>query len=228
MKDLIYVVEDDKNLNNLITYNIKKENFSVKSFYRGIDVLLAVKKEKPDLIVLDLNLPDIDGVYVAKLLKSDSETKNIPIIMLTTKSSETDKIVVGLKVGADYILTKPFSVKELIIRIKNLLERYKYLKKNNLIRINDLKIFPDNFEVKINNKNIKLTTSEFKILLHLIKNEGKVLPRDYLLKNVLNSTADESSRVIDVHIRRLRNKLGKYGKYIKTVRNIGYKFEISD
>ncbi len=228
MKDLIYVVEDDKNLNNLITYNIKKENFSVKSFYRGIDVLLAVKKEKPDLIVLDLNLPDIDGVYVAKLLKSDSETKNIPIIMLTTKSSETDKIVVGLEVGADYILTKPFSVKELIIRIKNLLERYKYLKKNNLIRINDLKIFPDNFEVKINNKNIKLTTSEFKILLHLIKNEGKVLPRDYLLKNVLNSTADESSRVIDVHIRRLRNKLGKYGKYIKTVRNIGYKFEISD
>ena len=222
---LIYVVEDDEDINELLVYNLKKEGFEVKSFLNSKEAYNKIKYDHPDLIILDIMLPDMDGLEFCKLLKADSETEDIPIIMLTAKSTEIDKIV-GLELGADDYVTKPFSLRELIARIKTVLKRSKKLaKESKIIRIKNLEIDPLRIEVRINGKSVDLTAKEFKLLLLMIYSEGKVLTRDQILSSVWETDLDVYDRTIDVHIKKLRDKLGEYSECIKTVRGVGYKWE---
>ncbi|WP_456399692.1 response regulator [Persephonella sp.] len=225
---LIYVVEDDEDINELLVYNLKREGFSVKSFLSSKTAYENISLDQPDLIILDIMLPDMDGLEFCKLLKSSRETEDIPIIMLTAKSTEIDKIV-GLELGADDYVTKPFSLRELLARIKTVLKRSKrFSKKEKIIRINDLEINPSKIDVRINGNRIELTAKEFKLLLLLINGDGNVLTREQILSSVWENDLDVYDRTIDVHIKKLRDKLGKYGKCIKTVRGSGYKWECGE
>ena len=224
----VYVVEDDEDINELLVYNLKKEGFNVKSFFSGKDALEGIKIEIPDIIILDIMLPDIDGLEVCKILKADKDKKNIPVIMLTAKSTEIDKIV-GLELGADDYITKPFSFRELLARIRAVLRRYKNSEKTTKqykeIKLNDFSINLEKFEVKIKNEKINLTTREFKLLMALINSKNKVLSRDFIIETVWENYPDIYDRTVDVHIKNLREKLKEYGKNIKTIRGIGYMWE---
>ena len=228
---VIYIVEDDEDINELLQFNLSREGYKVKSFYNSKDALESLSKDKPDLIILDIMLPDIDGLEFCKILKSDKNLFHIPIIMLTAKSTEIDKIV-GLELGADDYITKPFSFRELIARIKAVLRRTKRYtpenKKgvnNSIIRVGDLEIDQNKLEVRIEGKSIKLTSKEYKLLLTLINSRNKALSRDYILDTVWKDEFDVYDRTIDVHIKKLRDKLGDYAKYIKTVRGYGYMWD---
>ncbi|WP_297456129.1 response regulator transcription factor [Persephonella sp.] len=226
---LVYVVEDDEDINELLVFNLRKEGFDVKSFLSSIPALQSLEKEKPDIILLDIMLPDMDGLEFCKKLKSDERFSEIPIIMLTAKSTEIDKIV-GLELGADDYITKPFSLREVIARIRAILRRTgcKDKEKRSFIKIKGIEISPEKFEVKVDGKEIPLTSKEFKLLMLLINNKGKVLSREQILSQIWKDEFDVYDRTIDVHIKKLRDKLGKYGKYIKTVRGVGYMWEEED
>ena len=223
---LIYIVEDDEDINELLVYNLKKEGFQVKPFLESKKALESLTSDFPDLILLDIMLPDIDGLEFCKRVKSDTKLSKIPIIMLTAKSTEIDKIV-GLELGADDYITKPFSFRELIARIKAVLRRAERCKEESstVLKENDLKIYPDKFEIFISDKKVDLTKKEFQLLMALIKNKGKVLSREYLLENIWKDELNVFDRTIDVHIKKLRDKLERYGEKIKTVRGVGYKWE---
>lgn len=224
---LIYVIEDDEDINELLTYNFRKEGFEVKSFPNGKVAFEHIKQDKPDAVVLDLMMPEIDGLEFCKLVRSDKELQHTPLIMLTAKSTEIDKIV-GLELGADDYVTKPFSFRELLARVKAVIRRsksYHFPTAKPSYTFGDLKIIPEKFEVKIGEKNVNLTITQFKLLLALVNAEGRVLSRDYILENVWKWDKDIYDRTIDVHIKKLRELLGEYGNCIKTVRGIGYKWE---
>jgi DNA-binding response OmpR family regulator len=223
----LYIIEDDEDINELLVYNLEKERFKVRSFLNSKEALKSLEKgDIPDLIILDIMLPDIDGLEFCKLLKSRDDLSDIPIIMLTAKSTEIDKIV-GLELGADDYITKPFSFRELIARIKAVLRRTKRddTNKAKIIKIEDLIINPLKLEVKIGDQPVKLTSKEFKLLLTLVNSKNRALSREYLLNTIWKDELDVLDRTIDVHIKKLRTKLGEYGKYIKTIRGYGYMWE---
>ena len=227
MEKLIAVVDDEKDILNLITHHLKREGYQVKPFQSGKDFLLYINSVPPDLVLLDIMLPGMDGLELCRILKSKPQTHSIPIIMITAKSTEAD-IVVGLELGADDYIVKPFRIRELVARVKSILRRYAM---ENLgdetLRIGPLSINPPSYEVSVDSQKIDLTTTEFKILETLAEAEGKVFTRDQLLKRK-TLWGDERvvfDRTIDVHIKNLREKLGSAGKMIKTVRGIGYKLE---
>ncbi len=225
----VYIVEDDEDINELVAYNLKKEGFKVKQFFNSKDAYESLSKEQPDIILLDIMLPDIDGLEFCKMVRSDNKLSYIPIIMLTAKSTEIDKIV-GLELGADDYITKPFSFMELIARIKAVLRRtYREKSKSDekIISAEGLKIYPDKFKVLIDDTPVNLTSKEFKLLLLLTGSPGKVFSREEILNNVWENEYDVYDRTVDVHIKHLREKLKDYGKCIKTVRGIGYKWECS-
>ncbi|PMP63432.1 MAG: DNA-binding response regulator, partial [Sulfurihydrogenibium sp.] len=210
---LIYVIEDDEDINELLTYNFRKEGFEVKSFPNGKVAFEHIKQDKPDAVVLDLMMPEIDGLEFCKLVRSDKELQHTPLIMLTAKSTEIDKIV-GLELGADDYVTKPFSFRELLARVKAVIRRsksYHFPTTKPSYTFGDLKIIPEKFEVKIGEKNVNLTITQFKLLLALVNAEGRVLSRDYILENVWKWDKDIYDRTIDVHIKKLRELLGEYG-----------------
>ncbi len=225
---VVYIIEDDEDINELVAYNLEKEGFKVKQFYNSREAYESIKKEKPDIIILDIMLPDIDGLELCKMIRSDKEIFDIPIVMLTAKSTEIDKIV-GLELGADDYITKPFSFKELIARIKAVLRRTKKSfseeKSKDIIQIGNLKIYLSEFKVVLNDRPVTLTSKEFKLLILLIRSSGKVLSREEILNHIWKDNYDVYDRTIDVHIKHLREKLKEYGKCIKTVRGIGYKWE---
>jgi two-component system alkaline phosphatase synthesis response regulator PhoP len=224
---LIYVIEDDEDINELLTYNFKKEGFDVRSFPNGKVAFEHIKQEKPDIVVLDLMMPEVDGLEFCKLVRSDKELEHIPLIMLTAKSTEIDKIV-GLELGADDYVTKPFSFRELLARVKALLRRSKSLHfptAKSEYKFRDLKICPEKFEVTIKGQPVHLTTTQFKLLLALVNSQGKVLSRDYIIEHVWAWDKDVYDRTIDVHIKKLRELLKEYGNCIKTIRGVGYKWE---
>ena len=223
---LIVVLDDDEHILELIRFNLTKENYEVKTFDTLKEFFNFLKQTIPDLIILDIMLPEIDGYEICKKLKSDVRLKNIPIIFLSAKSEEVDKIL-GLELGAEDYIIKPFSVRELVARVKVVLRRTeqpptisKQIKINNTLVI-DL----DNFEVYVENKKVELTTAEFKLLETLVSNKNRVLSRDTLLDYLWGTQKAVIDRTIDVHITNLRKKLGKASKFIKSVRGIGYKFE---
>jgi len=222
----ILIIEDDQDIAELLEFNLKEEHFQVELCLNGQSGLTKARKILPDLIVLDLMLPDLGGLDICKALKQDPATLNLPILMLTAKGEEMDRIV-GLELGADDYLTKPFSTRELILRIKAILKRYKgarELKSKGAASFGELSLDPERFEVKVSGQNINLTALEFKLLNYLFDKKGRVATRDILLDRVWGYDADLNTRTVDTHIKRLREKLGDAGKYIETIRGVGYRF----
>ena len=229
MNELIAILDDEKDIVNLISINAKKNNYKVIEFNKSESLMKFLKTErvKPDLIILDIMLPDIDGFEVCKMIRNDPQLKNIPIIMLTAKIEETDKLI-GLELGADDYITKPFSIKELFARIKVIFRRRQNNNNNiPIININN-EIFIDSqkFEVyDINNNKIELTTTEFKIFRILVEKTGWVFTRDKLIEELHGIDKVIFDRTIDVHIKHLREKLGKYADLIETIKGVGYRFK---
>lgn len=224
---LITIVEDEEDIVKLVSHHLKREGFKVKEFHNGRDFLSYIESVVPDLAVLDIMLPGIDGLEICRILKNKSTTASVPIIMLTAKASEAD-VVVGLELGADDYIVKPFSPRELVARVKTVLRRTGAREsEDNIIKIGPLAINTEKYEVSVNNEKVLLTTTEFKILEVLADGKGRVFTRDQLLKKKRLWGDDKLvyDRTIDVHIKNLREKLGAAGNMIKTVRSIGYKLE---
>ncbi|MDD5529220.1 MAG: response regulator [bacterium] len=225
MNKIIAVVEDEPDILHLVSINLEKSGFKVKGFEDGNSFLKGIKETTPALIILDLMLPDIDGLEICKLLKKDDKTASIPVIMLTAKGEETDKIV-GLELGADDYVTKPFSPRELVARVKAVLRRRDPEKMSKNIEIADILVIDlEKYEVTLEGKPLELTTTEFKILEMLAKKRKWVFTREQILDYLWGEEKAVIDRTIDVHIRHLRTKLGKAGSWIKNIRGIGYKLE---
>lgn len=223
----IAIVEDDRDILELIALHVQKAGFKAKKFTDGESFLRYLSTDVPDLLILDLMLPDIDGLELCKTLRNSPATSKMPIIILTAKIDETDKIV-GLELGADDYVTKPFSPRELIARVKAILRRTSQEKdKTEIIKIGDLLTIDVNkMEVFVEGEKVDLTLTEFKLLKHLAEKPGWVFSRERLLNAVWGDEKPVLDRTIDVHIKKLRDKLGKAGKLIKSVRGLGYKIEI--
>ncbi|MGB3366198.1 MAG: response regulator transcription factor [Acidaminobacteraceae bacterium] len=227
MANKILIVEDEINIVELIKFNLEENGYDVVFATNGEDGLNKAFEEMPDLILLDLMLPIIDGIDVANRIKNSKSLRDTPIIMLTAKSSETDKIV-GLEIGADDYITKPFSVRELLARVKVVLRRYnktKDLDSNKHFEINGLIIDDEKHEVSRDDKVYALTLKEYDLLRMLAQNRGKVLSRNFLLDEIWGYDYFGETRTVDVHIRHLRSKIDdeENGKIIETVRGVGYK-----
>jgi len=219
----IFVVEDEPDIRETLSYNLNQEGFKVSEFSDAESCLNKIKEKKPELIILDLMLPGMSGLDLCKLVKSNNELKNISIIMLTAKSEEIDRIV-GFELGADDYVTKPFSVRELILRVKVILKKsFEDLNESTIIEFGQIKLNLDAYEVVVDDKEIFLTTLEFKLLKHLIERKGRVQTRDQLLGDVWGYSSEVTTRTVDTHIKRLREKLGDIGAYIQTVRGVGYR-----
>jgi two-component system alkaline phosphatase synthesis response regulator PhoP len=227
-KKKILVVDDEEDILELVRYNLAREGFKILCASYGEDGLKAAKAEKPNLIVLDLMLPGIDGLDVTRRLKADDATRKIPIVMLTAKGEESD-IVTGLELGAEDYITKPFSPRVLVARVKAALRRE--LKDETLerevIRIHEITVHPGRHEVLVNEKPVQLTFTEFGILYFLIKKPGWVFTRNQIVDAVKGDDYYVTDRSVDVQIVGLRKKLGKAGKHIETVRGVGYKLKES-
>ncbi len=219
---VIAVVDDEKDITNLVAFHLKREGFSVRKFFNGEDFIKSLAKETYDCIILDLMLPGIDGISITKFLKANEKTANIPLIMLTAKGSEED-IITGLEAGADNYVTKPFSPRVLTAKVKVLTKKRKDEK---IIKRNELSIDIEKHRVNCGTELITLTPTEFKMLEILAKNEEKVFTREDLLNRVWGYSASPTHRAVDVHIKHIREKLGKCGCYLKTIRGIGYKFSL--
>jgi len=223
MKAKIFIVEDEPSIVQLVKYNLEKENFKVLVSNNGEEGLQEIKKTEPDLILLDWMLPDLSGIDICKALRKDTKFKNIPIIMLTARSQEEDKVL-GLNVGADDYLPKPFSNLELIARVNALLRRSKPSVAEDVISFQDLKI--DRLQRKVfrGNVEIKLGPTEYKLINFFVKNPSRVYSREQLLENIWTSSIDVELRTVDVHIRRLRKEINlpNTKNLIRTVRSAGY------
>lgn len=224
-KEKILVVDDEEDILELVRYNLLKEGYTVDCVKSGEKAIAFAKSKSPDLIVLDLMLPGVDGLEVCKLLKADSTTSQVPIIMLTAKSEDAD-IVSGLELGADDFITKPFSPRVLIARIRAVLRRASRRKipTASIIKIHDFIIDSTRHEVIIAEQKVRLTPSEFKILSFLAGRPGWVFTRDQIIETVKGDDYIVTERSIDVQIVGLRKKLGEHGKFVDTVRGVGYRF----
>lgn len=230
MREKILIVEDEKDIIKMLEYNLKKEGFKVIDARDGEDALDLAMREYPDLILLDLMLPGMDGLEVCRALKKEAKTASIPIIMLTAKAQESDKVV-GLELGADDYITKPFSPRELIARIKAVLRRVTEKEKlPEIFQAGDLRIDFARISVAVKGKLVTLTAKEFELLKTLLKANGRVLSRDYLLDTIwgFDHAMEIQTRTVDVHIRTLRKKLKSESRRIVTVKNYGYRFEGED
>ncbi len=226
MNKQIFVVEDEPDILELVTINLQRAGFTVEFFENAGMFLKKLEVKKPDLIILDLMLPDADGFDICKHLKSTDDTRSIPIIMLTARVDEVDRIL-GLELGADDYVTKPFSVKELVARVKVVLRRSIEEPEKARIEIAEgaLLIDSEKHEVLSRGKKIDLTSTEFKILALLASKKGWVFSRDKILDTLWGSEKIVVDRTIDVHIKHLREKLGDAAKFIKNIRGVGYKLE---
>ncbi|MDD4907615.1 MAG: response regulator transcription factor [Candidatus Omnitrophica bacterium] len=230
MKEKILIVDDEKDIVKMLDYNLKKEGFRTVIAHDGEDALRSANKEHPDLVLLDLMLPGRDGLDVCKSLKNDPKTARIPIIMLTAKTQEADKIV-GLELGADDYVTKPFSPRELVARIKAVLRRGNDKEKlPETLKAGELVMDFARISVTVKDKPVELTAKEFELLKTLIKARGRVLSRDYLLDTIwgFDNAMEIQTRTVDVHVRSLRKKLKSEAKHIITVKNYGYRFDTEE
>jgi two-component system phosphate regulon response regulator PhoB len=221
----ILVIEDDKDIAELVEFNLRAENYRVEISHNGREGLQRAQKGPPDLILLDLMLPDLNGLEVCKELKRDRRTQHIPIIMVTAKGAELDRVV-GFELGADDYLAKPFSIRELTLRVKAILRRAqgKGQEQPSELQFGILSLDPSKYEVKVKGQAIKLTALEFKLLKYLFGMKGRVATRDMLLDRVWGYDTELNTRTVDTHIKRLREKLGDAGIYIETLRGTGYRF----
>lgn len=221
-KPTILVVDDEKDLVNLVRYNLQKEDYNVICAYDGLSVLDLVWAKRPDLIILDLMLPDRSGIDICQEIKQHVQLKHIPIIMLTARSSEYDRIK-GFESGAEDYVVKPFSPKELVLRVKVVLARTRQVTPEKL-QVGSLTIYPEQYKVLVGNEEVYLTHTEFRILLTLAKQPNIVKTREQLLHDVWQDSADEIlDRAVDAQVKRLRAKLGSERDSVETVRGIGYR-----
>lgn len=223
-REEILVVEDEEDILELLNYNLSKEGYSVRLANCGEDALEKIKEKAPDLILLDLMLPGIDGLEVCRQLKRDPQLQRIPVIMLTAKTEDID-IVTGLEVGADDYLTKPFGTRVLVARIRTVLRRQteKEPTAKEIIKINDIAINQERHQVEVEGKTVNLTLSEFRLLLLLARRPGIVFSRYQIQESLHGDTHLTTDRSVDVQVVGLRKKLGKAGKHIETVRGVGYR-----
>ncbi len=225
MSRKILIIEYDKDIVELVRHYLEKENFVLKDAADGFSGLKKAKAENFDLVILDIMLPEMDGLEVCKELRADPKTSSTSIIMLTAKGEETDKIV-GLEIGADDYLTKPFSPRELVARVKALLRRVeKKPEKEKIYRYGNLVLDLFKHEVALNKQALQLTSKEFALLECLLRNKGRVLSRDYLMDQVWGYDYYGGMRTVDVHIRRLREKIPLLSQNIQTVKNLGYRLK---
>ena len=221
----ILVIEDEPDIRKTLEYNISREGHTVLTAGSLHDAEKILQSQSISLVLLDLMLPDGSGLDFCRKLKTNSKTESIPVIILTAKDDEVDKVV-GFELGADDYVTKPFSVRELILRIKAVLKRGEV--KKDIVEVErqfgDLKIDIESHEVYVDEMQIELTALEFKLLNQLVETRGRVQSRDQLLTEVWGYSAEVTTRTVDTHIKRLRNKLGSMGKYVQTIRGVGYKF----
>jgi len=227
-KEQILIIEDDRHISKLIKYNAEKVGYDPTVVEDGEKALDVLTKQGADLIILDIMLPKMDGFEVCRAIKQNTKLKNIPVIMLTAKGEEVDRIV-GLELGADDYVIKPFSPRELMLRVKAILRRGKTEESpKDIIRKGGLAIDIPKHKVTVNTKEVEFTPLEFKLLVTLIERAGRIQSRDQLLSDVWDMHADVFTRTVDTHIKRLREKLGKIGDQIETVRGLGYRFKEND
>jgi two-component system phosphate regulon response regulator PhoB/two-component system alkaline phosphatase synthesis response regulator PhoP len=226
MKGLIAIIEDEPDIVELVTIHLTKAGFTIKGFPSGKSFYAFLEKKAPDLLILDLMLPDIDGMEICRQMRRRDEWAAIPIIMLTAKSEETDKIL-GLEMGADDYVTKPFAPKELVARVKAVLRRHAPVREAvKSIQVSDrLAIDMSRHEVLVDRRPIDLTATEFRILELLATKKGWVFSREKILDHLWGAEKAVIDRTVDVHIRHLREKLGNAGNLIKNIRGVGYKLE---
>lgn len=224
MRQRIYIIEDDPDISELLQFNLDREGFKVKTETDGEKAFNMIMEKPPDLLILDLNLPSLSGVEICKYLRKNARTKELPIIMLTARTQEIDKII-GFEIGADDYVTKPFSVRELIARVYALLRRAAPAV-TDMFEIGELKVYLNMHRVLCKNKEINLTPTEYKLLEALINAKGRVLSRTDLLDIVWGMDYYGETRTVDVHIKRLRDKLGKCSELIETVKGTGYRLKL--
>lgn len=223
----VIIVDDEPDIIELVTLHLNKSGYRVRSFENGSSALDYIQQNPPDLIILDLMLPDYDGLELCKMLKKDDKYSSIPVIMLTARNEEMDKVL-GLEIGADDYVTKPFSPRELIARIKAVLRRENKFVKSNLLNIGDiLEIDLQKYEVFVNKEKVDLTTTEFKILRILAEKRGWVYSRESILDFLGVQEKGVLDRTVDVHIKNLREKLTVAARFIKNIRGVGYKLDES-
>ena len=220
----IYIVEDDKNIREIEMFALKNSGYAVEEFENAKSFFSMSAEKVPDLVLLDIMLPDMDGLEIVKKLRSRPDTVRVPIILVTAKTTELDKVK-GLDIGADDYLTKPFGVMELISRVKALLRRSRALQDDKQMVLGDITLDSERREVHVGGELCELTFKEFELLKLLMVNAGIVLHRDTIMSDVWGTDYEGESRTLDMHIKTLRQKLGEAGNMIKTVRNVGYKME---
>ena len=224
MQDTVLIVEDEPDVVDLLRYNLGRAGFDILIAVSGDRGLEMARTQRPDIIILDLMLPGMTGQEVCRALKNDPDTEVIPIVMLTAKG-EPEERVKGLELGADDYVTKPFSPRELVLRVQALLKRHRVVPRSETVQLAGIYLDKTNFEARLDGKRIDLTTTEFKLLSVLIERRGKTLTRETLLTDVWGyQTASIDTRTVDTHMRRLREKLGKYSGRLETIRGEGYRF----
>ncbi|MCI8667907.1 MAG: response regulator transcription factor [Lachnospiraceae bacterium] len=221
---LIYIVEDDKNISEIECFALKNSGHTVEAFDSGKAFYKKMTEKIPDLILLDIMLPDEDGLEILKKIRNIPETRRIPVIMVTARTTELDKVK-GLDSGADDYLTKPFGVMELISRVKALLRRSNGMDGNDILTLGEIFLDGDKHVVYVNNELCELTYKEYELLRLLMQNQGIVLKRDVIMERIWSLDYEGESRTLDVHIKTLRQKLKTAGGHIKTIRNVGYIME---
>lgn len=227
MANTILLVEDDEDIRQLLTFTFEAAGFDVITRSDGQEGLDAAVAETPDVVILDIMLPSMSGLDICKVLKRNAETESIPVIMLTARGEEVDRVV-GLELGADDYVVKPFSPRELVLRVRAVLKRNappEPASKSTSLKMDGLVVDMDAYKVLIDNEEVLLTATEFKLLAELLKNKGRVRTRDQLLNTVWGYEFEGYARTVDTHVRRLRQKIGDYAKYIETMRGVGYRFK---
>lgn len=221
---LIYIVEDDKNIREIETYALRNSGYQIKDFECAAQFYAKMEEKLPNLILLDVMLPDEDGLNIVKKIRSNPESRKIPVIMVTAKTTELDKVK-GLDMGADDYITKPFGVMELISRVKALLRRCEGAEDEKTYSVGDLLLDVEKHSVSVDGEAIELTFKEYELLRLLMQNAGIVTSRDVIMERVWGTDFEGESRTLDMHIKTLRQKLGSAGSMIKTIRNVGYIIE---
>lgn len=228
MAATILIVDDEQDVVDLLVYNLQKAGFKTLTARDGAAALQKTRDDRPALVVLDLMLPQLDGTEVCKQLKADPKTRQIPIIMLTAKAEEIDRVL-GLELGADDYVTKPFSPREIVLRVKTVLRRSQGAgAPGEFLKAGELVVEVAKHAASVKNKPVELTATEFKLLTTLMERRGRVQTRDRLLTDVWGYEGDVDTRTVDTHVRRLREKLAKAGECIETVRGVGYRFADGD
>ena len=221
---LIYIVEDDQNIREIESFALRNSGYQIQDFSSAKEFYRAVKERKPDLTILDIMLPDEDGMEILQKLRRNPETKRMPIMMVTAKTTELDRVK-GLDMGADDYMSKPFGVMELISRVKALLRRSMGEAQEKLLMVGEIMMDDERHQVFVEGEPCELTYKEYELLRLFMQNRGIVLSRDLIMDRIWDMSCDVESRTLDVHLKTLRAKLGDHARHIKTIRNVGYRME---